>query len=107
MRTMGCLIALAVTLGVAAHPAPAHAQRNESKARTVTLNVPDMFCGGCEVAVKMAAKKIDGVQAIVTNSDKRTAQVKYDASKTTPEAIAAAITNGSGFKTETPKSTQK
>lgn len=66
-----------------------------------------MFCGGCEAAVKLTAKKIKGVTAISTDSDKRIARVTYDPGKTSPEAIAAAITKGSGFKVEAPKADRK
>lgn len=70
---------------------------------TSTLKVPDMFCGGCEAAVKMAAKKVDGVKDISTDSAKRTAEVTYDPSKTNADDIASAITKNSGFKVEVVK----
>ena len=73
----------------------------------VTLNVPDMFCAGCEVGVKIAANKIDGVKEVKTDSDKRTADVTFDPSKTTAQAIASAITKGTGFKTEVANSGKK
>jgi copper chaperone CopZ len=62
-----------------------------------------MFCAGCETAVKMAAKKVDGVREVSTDSEKRTAQVTYDPRKTNAETIATAITKHSGFKTEVVK----
>jgi copper chaperone CopZ len=64
-----------------------------------------MFCGGCEVAVKRAAKKVDGVTNVTTNSDKRIVDVTYDPAKT--NAIAAAIMKSSGFKAEVPKGSGK
>jgi copper chaperone CopZ len=88
-------------------PASVHAQKAEAQTKVVTLKVTDMFCGGCEVAVKRAAKKVDGVTDLTTNSDKRVADVTYDPTKTNAEAIAAAITKNSGFKAEAPKANGK
>ena len=83
----------------------AQTQTNSRHTQVVTLKVPDMFCGGCEVGVKTAAQRVDGVTDVKTDSDARTAEVSYDPSKTNPDAIASAITNTSGFKVEplTPK----
>jgi mercuric ion binding protein len=88
-------------------PTSVRAQKTAAQTKVVTLRVPDMFCGGCEVAVKRAAKKVDGVTDVTTNSDKRVANVTYDPAKTNAEAIAAAITKNSGFKAEAPKANGK
>lgn len=93
---------LAVLLGIAGLPLTAYAQQ-APRMRTVTLQVPDMFCGGCEVAVRIAARKVDGVTDVRTSSEKRTADVTYDTSRTTAAAIASAITKNSGFKVQIPK----
>jgi mercuric ion binding protein len=74
------------------------------QAAVVTVNVPEMDCAGCEVGVKIAASKTNGVKKVKTDSDARTAVVSFDPSKTNAEAIASAITKGTGFKTEVPKS---
>jgi copper chaperone CopZ len=37
---------------------------------------------------------------VKTDSDTRTAEVTFDPSKTTAQAIASAITKGTGFETE-------
>lgn len=104
MRTVGLMaIALLIGLATAVLPATARAQDRKAQSQVVTLKVPDMFCGGCEAAVKMTANKIAGVKAVKTDSDKRIAEVTFDPSKTNAEAIAAAITKGSGFKTAVPK----
>ena len=108
MRTITIIAtALLVTLAAAALPASVHAQKTEGQTKVVTLKVPDMFCGGCEAAVKMAAKKVEGVKDVTTNSDKRIADVTYDPAKTNAEAIATAITKNSGFKAEAPKAARK
>lgn len=50
-----------------------------------------------------AAKRIDGVKNCTANRKTGTAEVTYDASKTTPEAIAKIITDKTGFKATVPK----
>jgi copper chaperone CopZ len=64
----------------------------QSKSATCTLNVTGMTCAGCEAAVKIAAKKVDGVTDITVSYDKAAADVTYDPAKTTPVAIAKVIT---------------
>lgn len=81
------------------------AAQKESKAPEVkvcTLKVSGMTCGGCEAAVKSTAKKVDGVKEAKVSYQKGTAEVTFDPTKTTPEAIAKAITEKSGFKAEAP-----
>ena len=68
----------------------------------VTLRIPQMDCAGCEVGVRIAAGRVDGVTRVNTDSDKRTAEVTFDPSRTTAQAIAAAITKGTGFEAEVP-----
>lgn len=75
-----------------------------AQAQVVTLNVPEMDCAGCAVGVKLVAGKIDGVQDVKVDLEARTAEVAFDPSKTNPQAIADAITRGTGFMTEVPKS---
>jgi len=99
---LGTLLMLLVGIGVTTTVAEA-AQDPAQKTATSTLKVLDMFCAGCEAAFKIAAKNIDGVKQVSTDSKKRTAEVTYDPSKTTAEAIATAITKNAGFKTEVVK----
>ena len=76
---------------------PAAAQ-DAKKPATCTLQITGMTCAGCEAAVKMAAKKVDGVSGVDVSYKTGRAEVTYDPAKTTPEKIAQAITRGSGFK---------
>src|SRR4051812_3417655 len=69
-------------------------------AKVCTLKVSGMTCAGCEAAVRMAARAIDGVKDVKASYAKRNAEVTYDPSKTSPAAIAKAITEKSGFKAE-------
>lgn len=53
--------------------------------------------------MKLAAKCIDGVIDCKASYKKGTAEVTYDSSKTTPEAIAKVISETTGFKATAPK----
>jgi len=57
--------------------------------------------------VTIAAKKIDGVKDATVSFEKKTADIRYDPTKTNPEAIAKAITAKTGFKASVPKKTGK
>lgn len=50
----------------------------------------------------LAAKRIDGVKDCKASYKKGTAEVTYDPSKTTPEAIAQVISKTTGFKATAP-----
>ena len=102
---LGTIFAMLVGIGLTA-PVGVGGQDKAQKTATSTLHVPDMFCGGCEAAVKMAAKRVDGVKDVTTDSAKRTADVTYDPSQTNADAIASAITKNSGFKAEVVKKTK-
>jgi mercuric ion binding protein len=103
MRVVHLVMTASILVLAISVPASVRAQKPAAQTKVATLRVPDMFCGGCEVAVKRAAKKVDGVTEVTTNSDKRIADVTYDPAKTNAEAIAAAITKNSGFKAQAPK----
>lgn len=53
--------------------------------------------------MKLAAKSVKGVKDCRASYKKGTAEVTYDASKTTPEAIAKVISEKTGFKATAPK----
>jgi copper chaperone CopZ len=58
---------------------------------------------GCEAAVKLAAKTVDAVKDCKANHKTGTAEVTYDPSRTTPEAIAKVISERTGFKATAPQ----
>jgi copper chaperone len=68
-------------------------------AESIELTVTGMKCGGCEANVKNKVGAIDGVLSVTASSKDKKVGVDYDASKTDPEAIKAAIT-GAGFTVE-------
>ena len=91
------IVMLAFSMG-----APSMAQTKDHVA-TCTLKVTGMTCGGCESAVKLAARRVDGVKTVTASAKSGTAIVTYDASRTSPEAIAKAVTTKSGFTAEAVK----
>jgi mercuric ion binding protein len=112
MRIIGLVaaaVALAVTVVVVRSGPAADDQRPgvnpqavAANWQTVTLSVPKMDCPGCEIGVRIAASKVDGVKEVKTDSDTRTADVTYDPAKATAQAIANAIKAGTGFDTNLP-----
>lgn len=73
-------------------------QATSNTVKVCTVTVTGMTCAGCEVAVRHAAKTVDGVKDVKASYEKRDAEVTYDPTKTTPAAIAKVITERSGFK---------
>ncbi len=71
----------------------------EEQTTTTAFQVEGMTCGGCEVAVRAAVKKLDGVASVKASHKEGSAEVTYDSEKVTPKAIIAAIEK-IGFQAE-------
>ena len=100
MRILSVL-AIALMMVTPAMGRTADDQKTEKPAtQTCSLKVSGMTCAGCEAAVRMAARSIDGVKDAKVSYAKGNAEVTYDPAKTTPDAIAKVITEKSGFKAE-------
>ncbi len=56
------------------------------------FKVEGMTCASCNVTVKVAAEKVDGVSKAGASHEKKSAWAVYDPAKTNPKAIAEAIT---------------
>jgi copper chaperone CopZ len=106
MRKILVLTAAILISGVATTMA-VRAQATQTKpaeaTKVCTMKVTGMTCSGCEAAVKIAAKQIDGVKDAKASHAKGTAEVTYDSAKTSPDAIAKAIAQKTGYKTEVAK----
>lgn len=63
----------------------------ETEAVTTVFKVEGMTCGGCEVGVKMAVKKLDGVNSAMASHQEGTATVTYQSDIVSPQQIIAAI----------------
>lgn len=64
--------------------------------RTVILDVKNMDCELCSIAVKKSLKKVSGVTAAKVDFDKKTATITYDADQAQSERLTQATTNA-GF----------
>lgn len=61
--------------------------------KTVTLEVKNMTCELCPLAVKKALEKVPGVSAAEVDFASKTATVTYDPDQTQPEALVKATTD--------------
>lgn len=61
--------------------------------QTVTLSVSGMTCATCPITVKKALNKVEGVESIEVNVEKKEALVTFDDAKTTVEALLEATKN--------------
>ena len=102
MKTAVLVVGL-LTGGVGSYAAETPTQANKPVTKVCTLKVTGMTCAGCEAAVKIAVRKVDGVSDVSVSYDKAAARVTYDPAKTTPEAIAKVIREKTGYKAEAPR----
>ena len=61
--------------------------------QTVTLSVIGMTCAACPVTIKKVLNKVEGVENIKVNLEKKEALVTFDDAKTTVEALLEATKN--------------
>jgi copper chaperone CopZ len=98
--TLGAVL-LVVVGGIGMRSAAVAATADDtSKTAVCTLKITGMTCGGCAAAVKSAAKKVHGVKDAQVSYEQGRAEVTYDPARTTPDAIAKAVTERSGFTAE-------
>lgn len=64
--------------------------------KTITLEVKNMTCQLCPLAVKKALEKVAGVTKAEVDFATKTATVTYDPDQTQPEALVQA-TNDAGY----------
>lgn len=64
--------------------------------QTVTLAVPGMTCAACPITVKQAISKVDGVNKVNVNFDKREAIVTFDNAKASVQKLTQA-TESAGY----------
>jgi copper chaperone CopZ len=69
--------------------------------RRVVIPVEGIWCVACEIPVRHALKRIDGVTSVQVNGAGKTAIVDYDPAKTNPARLVAAI-NSTGYQAVLP-----
>ena len=93
-RWFGLLLPVLLVLSA---PAPwAIGAASSNKEDKTTLTIKGMTCGGCVATVKLKLKKTKGVLAYEVSLEKAEADVTYDPALTSPDAIAAAVSE-TGF----------
>ncbi len=93
-----------VSGSVSASATPSTQTSNENLApgqERVVIPVKGMTCGGCETAIKIALKKLDGVLAVHADHRNGTVTVTHEKDKVTVERIVEAI-DKTGFKASVP-----
>lgn len=59
--------------------------------KTEVLNVTGMTCGGCVASVKHALTALPGIAGVVVSLPKQQAEVRFDESKLTVDAMRIAL----------------
>jgi mercuric ion binding protein len=70
---------------------------------TVTLTVPGMHCAACQITIKKALNKVEGVGKIDVSFEKKEAVVTFDDAKTKVEALLEATKNAGYPSTVKPR----
>ena len=83
--------------------AQAKAQGTNGLSRVV-IPVEGMSCVTCEIPVRHALRRIDGVKSTHVSAATKSATVNYEAAKTNPEQFVAAI-NSTGYRASLPNET--
>jgi mercuric ion binding protein len=61
--------------------------------QSVTLAVKGMHCGTCPITVRLLLKNQAGVSKVDIDAKGQTANIEFDPTKVTPEALAKAVTD--------------
>src|SRR5262249_49481522 len=67
----------------------------------IVVPVEGLSCVTCEIPVRHALRKIDGVKSVQVSSASKTATVDYEPAKTNPKQLVAAI-NSTGYRATVP-----
>ena len=103
------IIASVIVLAFAGLNIPSYAFSGSSPAtpiatanlRRVVIPVEGIWCVACEIPVRHALKRIDGVASVQISGAGKTATVDYDPAKTNPAQLVAAI-NSTGYQAVLP-----
>jgi copper chaperone CopZ len=66
---------------------------------TLQVSIPSMDCGACAAGIEAQLNKQDGVQTAKVDFATKTAVIRFDPGKLSPERVTALI-NETGFKGE-------
>ena len=68
----------------------------------IVVSVDGLTCVTCEIPVRHALRKIDGVKSVQVTAATKTATVEYDPAKTGPQQLVTAI-NSTGYRGSLPR----
>lgn len=94
--------ALNVSSYVFAGSPPAVESITGANLQRVVIPVEGMSCATCEVAVRNALKRVDGVKSAHVSVATKTATVDYEPAKTNPDQLVSAI-NSTGYRASVPR----
>ena len=97
---MGRLVAIMSVFAIFGTGALAQKSADSAPGTVCTLKITGMVCSACANTVEKAAKKIPGVTSAKAHQPSGSAEIRFDPSKTSAEAIAKAITSKTPFKAE-------
>ena len=66
---------------------------------SLSLKITGMHCSHCRVKVEQALQKVAGVYGATVDLDQGAAEVDFDAQKTEPPALVAAV-ESAGYRAE-------
>lgn len=95
---MRVIKALALLFALGGAAASVEAQDRQTAPVKATLDVAGMACSACAKTVEKAALKIPGVKAARVNQPSGTAEIEFEASKTSADEIARLISKKTGFE---------
>jgi len=72
---------------------------SQVKIAALQVNIPSMDCGACAVGIQAKLNKQDGVQGAQVDFATKTAVIRFDPGKLSPEKVTALI-DETGFKAE-------
>ena len=61
--------------------------------RNVTLDIKGMDCASCPLTVRQALKKTPGVADVKVDYASKTAEIRFEADKTSPAQLAKVVTD--------------
>lgn len=102
-ETMRRLVAIMSVFAIFGTGLLAQKSADRAPGTVCTLKITGMACSACTNTVEKAAKKVPGVTAAKADQPSGSAAITFDPAKTSPEAIAKAITAKTPFKAEVDK----
>ena|SRR5947208_3066102 len=86
----------------ASGPVPAQTQTQlANRLNRIVVSIEGLSCVTCEIPVRHALRRIDGVKSMHVSAATKSATVDYEAAKTNPEQLVAAI-NSTGYRAAIP-----